>query len=165
MVAMMKDKPATKDEACRGLTRMVGKVAARWTRNHKQDYYDFLQEGYIGVCEAYDRFDGSKGAAFSSYAYLWVRHYIRQHALKSWKNKNNTASMSYEDYNLGTVSYDNIDTLSIERQINKMDKELQTIFSLRKEGYTFQEVADELGYDSLHKVRNKYMEAVNVLEE
>ena len=164
MTAMLKDKPATKDEACRKLTRMVGKVASRWTRNHTQDYYDFMQEGYIGVCEAYDRFDGTKGAAFSSYAYLWIRHYIRQHALKSWSTKNNTASLSYEDYNLGTVEYDGIDRLSLEKQISKFSTDLQKIFELRKEGWTYSEIAEQEGYDSLHKVRNKYLEACEMLE-
>lgn len=164
MTSILKDKPASKDEACRKLTRMVGKVASKWTRNHKQDYYDFMQEGYLGVCEAYDKFDSSKGAAFSSYAYLWIRHYIRTHALKSWDNKNNTAALDYKDYNLGTVSYDSVDTISLEKQLSKMPKDVQQIFQLKKAGYTFHEIAEYEGHGNLHLVRNKYIGACEQLE-
>jgi len=49
-MTIAKELPKNKDEACKQLTRMVGKVASKWTRNHKQDYNDLMQEGYLGVC-------------------------------------------------------------------------------------------------------------------
>jgi RNA polymerase sigma factor (sigma-70 family) len=164
MTAMVRDLPATKDEACRLLTRMVGKVASRWTRNHRQDYDDMVQEGYLGVCRAYDTFDGSKGAAFSSYAYMWINHFIRQYALKSWNNKNNTASMDAISQYEVKQSDNFIDRISIEKQISKLSQEVQAIISMRNEGYTFKEIAEELNMDSLHKARNAYMEAVECIQ-
>ena len=163
-MAIIKNKPETREEAVLVLSRMVGKLASKWARNHRQDYNDIYNEGMIGVLEAYNKYDPKHGAAFSSYAYLWARHYVRQYALKSWNTKNNTAAMDYSDYNLGTVEYDNIDSISIEKQIKKQPKDVQKIFNLRKEGYNFREIAEMEGYPSLHKVRNKFMEACEKLE-
>ena len=164
-MAIVKELPATREEAVNKLARMVGSLANKWARNHRQDYQDIYNEGMIGVLDAYNKFDGKHGAAFSSYAYLWARHYIRQYALRSWSNKNNTASLDYSEYNLGTVEYDHlIDNISLDNQINKMDKPTQKIFQLKKEGYNFREIAEMEGYATLHKVRNKYMEAVETLE-
>ena len=163
-MAIVKQKPATREEAVKVLSRMVGSLASKWARNHRQDYMDIYNEGMIGVLDAYNKFDPKHGAAFSSYAYLWARHYVRQYALKSWNTKNNTAAMDYSDYNLGTVEMDNIDVISIEKQVRKLDKEKQKIFTLRKEGYNFREIAEMEGYDSLHKVRNIFMDTVASLE-
>jgi len=165
-MTIMRDKPATKDEACRVLTRMVGKVASKWTRNHKQDYNDIMQEGYIGVCHAYDRFDSKHGAAFSSYAYLWVRHYIRQYCLKSWHVKNNTGSLDYSDYNLGDydIREDILNVISSNKEINKLPKQDKDLIQLRMEGFTYQEISEKLGYKNLHVCRNRYKELEQNLE-
>ena len=163
-MAIVKELPATREEAVNKLARMVGSLANKWARNHRQDYQDIYNEGMIGVLDAYNKFDPKHGAAFSSYAYLWARHYIRQYALRSWNTKNNTASMDYSDYNLGTVEMDNIDVISVERQVSKLPVETQKIFNLRKEGYNFREISEMEGYKSLHKVRNIFMEACESLE-
>ena len=163
-MSILKDRPATREEAVEKLTKMVGSMVNKWVRNHPQDRQDLFNEGMIGVLDAYNKFDPKHGAAFSSYAYLWARHYIRQYALRSWSNKNNTASMDYSDYNLGTVEMDNIDVISVQQQVSKLPVETQKIFNLRKEGYNFREIAEQEGYKSLHKVRNIFMEACESLE-
>ena len=72
--------------------------------------------------------------------------------------------MAYEDYNLGSIEMDNIDVISVERQISKLPNDVQKIFELRKQGFNFREIAEKEGYPSLHKVRNKFMEACESLE-
>ena len=48
-MAIVKDKPATREEACKQLTRMVGSLANKWTRNHRGDYDDIFNEGMKAV--------------------------------------------------------------------------------------------------------------------
>lgn len=163
-MAIMKQKPKTEEEAVRGLTRMVGREVARWQRNHTQDRNDLFQEGMIGVLHAYRKFDDSKGSSFSTYAWLWVRHYIRAYAMKSWNTKNNTADLDYSEYKL-THTEDNIDQISTDKFFSKQDKDVQEIYNLRKQGYTFQEISESLGEKNLHVVRNKFMKVIGELNE
>lgn len=44
---------------------------------------DLVQEGMIGLMEAFDRFDPGRGVRFSSYAKLWVRSAIRAYLIRN----------------------------------------------------------------------------------
>jgi len=78
--------------------------------------------------------------------------------MKSWQYKNNVHSTSYEDHNLGAIETLDTDSISICKQLAKHDKLSQEIFVMRQLGYSYKEMAEKKGFDSLHKVRNKYIE-------
>lgn len=60
---------------------LVKKEASHWINKCSENYDDLLQIGYLGLIRAIDRFDMSKGYAFSSFAVPYIRgeiqHYLR----------------------------------------------------------------------------------------
>jgi RNA polymerase sigma-B factor len=60
---------------------LVRKEAHHWMRQCTENYEDLLQVGSIGLLHAIERFDMSKGHAFSSFAMPYIRgeiqHYLR----------------------------------------------------------------------------------------
>jgi RNA polymerase sigma-B factor len=60
---------------------LVRKEAHYWTNQCTESYEDLLQVGAIGLIRAIERFDLSKGHAFSSFATPFIRgeiqHYLR----------------------------------------------------------------------------------------
>lgn len=60
---------------------LVRKEAHHWTHQCTEGYDDLLQVGSIGLIRAIERFDMSKGHAFSSFAIPYIRgeiqHYLR----------------------------------------------------------------------------------------
>lgn len=60
---------------------LVRKEVYRWLHNCSETYEDLLQVGSLGLIRAIERFDLSKGYAFSSFALPYIRgeiqHYLR----------------------------------------------------------------------------------------
>src|SRR6476646_4256690 len=60
---------------------LVRKEAHHWINQCTESYEDLLQVGCIGLIRAIERFDISKGHAFSSFAIPYIRgeiqHYLR----------------------------------------------------------------------------------------
>jgi RNA polymerase sigma-B factor len=60
---------------------LVRKEAHHWVNQCTESYEDLLQVGSIGLIRAIERFDTSKGTAFSSFAIPYIRgeiqHYLR----------------------------------------------------------------------------------------
>jgi RNA polymerase sigma-32 factor len=56
---------------------MVRAMARRltWSRSQGED---LVQEGYLGLLKAAERFDPSRGARFSTYARYWVRYHLQK---------------------------------------------------------------------------------------
>ncbi len=45
---------------------------------------ELISEGNFGVVRALNKFDGTRGTLFITYASYWVRACILQHVLRSW---------------------------------------------------------------------------------
>ena len=164
-MAIMKDKPATREEAVQALTPMVYKMAHKFARNHRaRDLEDLAMDGFEGLLKAYDRFDGGKGAAFSSYAYQWIFAHIKDRAQLKWKDYNSTSGVAYEDHNLGEYSLPLDDYIDYRRMSDKMDNTTRAIHAARQQGFTYKEIAEaltQLGKPcSLHQVRNQHLKAL-----
>ena len=60
---------------------LVRKEAHHWTRQCQESFDDLMQIGCIGLIQAIERFDISRGLAFSSFAMPYIRgeiqHYLR----------------------------------------------------------------------------------------
>lgn len=63
-----------RQDLCIKNSGLVGKYAVRYHRQHqgKLELEDLMQEGYGGMLTAAEKFDLSKGAAFSTYAVYWI---------------------------------------------------------------------------------------------
>ena len=55
--------------------RLVIKIASKYL-NQGVEYEDLIQEGNLGLIKAIERFDGTKGFKFSTYATWWIRQAI-----------------------------------------------------------------------------------------
>lgn len=75
--------PAALDQLIRAHMRLVLAVAARFKRFGLNEQ-DMIQEGYIGVMEAANRFEPSRDNRFSTYATWWIRASIQDYVLKNW---------------------------------------------------------------------------------
>ena len=161
------DNPTNVDQACRQLTRMVHKLAKKWTRNHYNEYNDIVQQGFMGVVEAWNRFEGTeyqtKGYKFSTYAWLWIRAYMKSYAESNWKRLNNTTPIDVHEFHLETYSLDE-NQIFMDVSIDKLPDADKQIIRMRKEGYTFQEIAKVTSFKSLHKVRNRFLEICSDLD-
>ena len=99
-MAIVKEKPKTQDEALQKMQKVIGYLASRFARNHRDRYEELFNEGVIGLCTAYNKYDPKAGSAFSSYAYYWIYACIKSAAMKGWETMNNTSSKEVEDLNL-----------------------------------------------------------------
>ena len=63
--------------------RLVASLAFRY-RNYGLPTNDLVQEGNIGLLQAIQRFEPSKGVRFSTYANWWVRAAMQEHILRNW---------------------------------------------------------------------------------
>jgi RNA polymerase sigma-B factor len=55
----------------------VFKIAHKWASPNRQDLDDLVQEGFLGLLEAFQRFDPTMGVSFFTYAYPWVVKFVR----------------------------------------------------------------------------------------
>lgn len=150
------NNPKNIEEAVLVCTPYVNKLAHKWKRNHFNEFCDLQQAGFVGVCEAWNRFDSEKSVKFTTYAWWWIRAYIREYAMKKWEYNNNTTAEkdNNDSYNINT------DFIQLSRSVEKLSEDDQKLYMMRLDGFTFQQIADETGADSLHKVRNR-LEALN----
>lgn len=159
----IKNNPTTSEEAILVCTPFVNKLAHKWKRNHTNEFNDLQQAGFIGVLEAWQRFEGSDyqrtgKIRFTSYAWYWIRFMVRDHAMRMWNYKNHTTDkMAVEDYDVASYSISD-NEVQMLRNVEKLSKEDKKLYTMRLEGFTFQEISDmseEADLDNLHKVRNR----------
>ena len=159
-----KSNPNNQTEAVQIALPFILKGAKRWCRNHHSYMDDFIMSGVEGALEAYTRYKGTeyeaKGYLFSTYSYFWIRAKQQELAIKTWKFMNNTKSVP-EDWDGFGESADsfliNTDFLDAKKEFEKMTSKQQRLIQMKMEGYTFEEIADELEYKSLHHARKEFL--------
>ena len=81
----------TKKEAIDSIIPMIYKIARKFafcfngmSKSKHDPVEDLVQEGCIGALTAWDRFDPSNGAKFSSYAYRYIFSAIQQYVASNY---------------------------------------------------------------------------------
>ncbi|HYQ31541.1 MAG TPA: sigma-70 family RNA polymerase sigma factor [Polyangiaceae bacterium] len=72
-----------RDALVRSSLRHVVSIARRYQR-YGVPLAELISEGNFGVVRALNKFDGTRGTLFITYASYWVRACILQHVLRSW---------------------------------------------------------------------------------
>ena len=158
-------KPNRIEDAVTAMSPTVYKFAHKFARNHKSnDFDDIVQLGFEGLIQAYNRYDGSKGCAFSSYAYQWIFAWINDDRRKTYKVYNNTGFKAVEDYDLGAYEMPLDEKLDNDKMVAKMDQTTRAIHAARLQGYTYRAIAEamtSLGKPcTLHQIRRRHMAAL-----
>lgn len=73
--ALVADGAAARDHLTQANLRLVVAQAKRW-RGNGVPFQDLIQEGNIGLMTAVDKFDGTRGNRFSTYATWWIRQAV-----------------------------------------------------------------------------------------
>ena len=71
------------------------------------DKQDLIQEGYLGLIEAAQRYDASTGIQFSSYASWWIRKYVRN-SIAQFINILPVPTRSGDEYTRKKRSFDDV---------------------------------------------------------
>lgn len=81
---LIDDKKKLKDELFKlhyNLPEIVVNSCGKELKYH-DDYEDFLQAGFFGMCRAFDKYDWSGKWLFFTYAEFWVRKYVYEELQK-----------------------------------------------------------------------------------
>ncbi len=88
---------------------------------------------------------------------------MKSYAESNWKRLNNTTPIDVHEFHLETYSLDE-NQIFMDVSIDKLPDADKQIIRMRKEGYTFQEIAKVTSFKSLHKVRNRFLEICSDLD-
>lgn len=120
---------SAKDKLIRANLRFVVNVAKKY-QNHGLPLPDLISEGNIGLMNAVDRFDATKGYHFISYAVWWIRQAI----LKAICEKSRMIRLP----------------LNRANELVQIDKARKVVLNNRSEEAELKEIADLLRMDEDH---------------
>lgn len=134
---------------------------------YKMDLEDFLQIGRTCIFEAINRFKSGRGKAFSSFAFMVVKHkFCKYIAFLEAEKRDQRNEFSWNDTEEGLdlmdimPSYINIEKyvinkVTVEKMLNKLSERQRQIADLWLQGYIFEEIAEILGSKGNGKSANK----------
>ncbi|MCC5979413.1 MAG: sigma-70 family RNA polymerase sigma factor [Salinarimonas sp.] len=64
--------------------RLAQGAVARMAGRNGESHDDLMQQAYLGLMKAADRFDPEKGVRFSTYARWWIRAEIQEFRVRNW---------------------------------------------------------------------------------
>lgn len=64
--------------------RLAQGAVARMAGRNGESHDDLMQQAFLGLMKAADRFDPEKGVRFSTYARWWIRAEIQEYRVRNW---------------------------------------------------------------------------------
>jgi len=139
--------------------RLVAKIAREYA--NENDFFDFVQEGCLGLIDALNHFDPEMDVRFVTYAVHWIRSYMDKYLLKTWSLvKVGTNQLQKKlFYKMGKIDENtSFEKLAQELQINEetLKRELSRLTSRDfylntpvkdEDEMTFQDFIPDLGPD------------------
>tara|TARA_R110000772_G_scaffold139394_2_gene248494 strand:- start:183 stop:686 length:504 start_codon:yes stop_codon:yes gene_type:complete len=156
--------PTNADEAVRQCTPLVKSLVKKWMRNHYGEYNDLMQSGYVGVMHAYSKFDFKKNVKFTTYAFFWIRAYVRLAAMSNWNVMNHTARLDKVEW-MAEAPGDMFRFANYLNERRKMSPDDQQLLDWRAEGYTYSEIQEKTGASNLGVVRKRCIQLVEQIEK
>lgn len=161
-------KPST-EQIIKENSALVYAIAKSY-QNKGIDTEDLVQEGFIGLLEAYKHFDASQNVKFSSYAVYWIKKYI----LQALENNYNASHMSITtvsdsqlaDYDTSTKISDKTDNeyTGLKLPTDMPDIEQKVIRLSVEHGLTFKEISSKLGIttEQVRQIKQKALRRIKI---
>ncbi len=131
-------------EFCQNYLPLVKSIASRY--KGRVSFEDLVQEGFLGILEAKERFDSSKKAKFSTYAFYWIKKRILE-AIQKEKIQSLDSVELNEEILESPIIEKTYESGNLDIFLNKNLSSLeQKIFKLYfQEAKTLSQIAKELG--------------------
>ena len=124
---------------------LIKSVASKY-KKEGVPFEDLIQEGFLGLLEAKERFDPSKKVKFSTYAFYWIRKKILEAIQREKIQSLGSAKLNEEILESPTTDknyeIENLDIFSINKILSSLE---QKIFKLYfQEGKSLSQISKEL---------------------
>lgn len=147
---------------------IVNKIAKRYFIIGA-DLNDVIQEGMIGLFNAYNNFDKTKNASFKTFASLCINRQIISAMNSAYKKKIELLDESEIPKNIEPLEYSPEDDIILNEEFETLKKEIskklssfeQVVLSNFLEDYSYEEIAKKLNLqkksidNALSRIRNK----------
>jgi len=133
------------EKVCQNYLPLVKSIASRY--KGRVSFEDLIQEGFLGLLEAEKRFDSSKKAKFSTYAFYWIKKKILEAIQEEKIQSLNSVELKEEILESPIVkkTYESKDSdiFSLNKNLSSLE---QKIFRLHfQQARTLSQIAKELG--------------------
>lgn len=151
---------------------IINKIAGKYisyARNFGVEFDDLVQEGYIALNNAIDKYDQNAPSLFYSYASLCIGRSIQTYCRNISNNKNKILNFSVREESIINIKDDSLNPQEIVFEIlleekfiyfkNLFDLRHSCIFELRYNGFSYKEISKLLDISlnvidgSLYKIR------------
>lgn len=133
---------------------VINRIASKYfpfAKNYGVEFEDLVQEGYIALNNAIDKYNQNGGSLFYSYANLCIDRSVRTYCRDISNNKNSVLNLSLREEEIGCIKDDsnNPEDIVFEHFIeekfiyfkNLFDLKHSCIFELRYNGFTYKEIS------------------------
>lgn len=111
-------------------TKLIASIAHRYKRPGIE-VDDLIQEGYLGLMEAENRYDKESNTKFTTYATFWIKKFILEFIQKEYKQDTMPYQLRYKLVDLGEVEDTEAEYTKLFDNILQLKHEDLTIILLR----------------------------------
>lgn len=140
---------------------LVAHLAKTFNPPNATEYDEYIQAGSIGLWKAAEKYDPSRGTAFTTMAWYCIRNEIIRYIKRENRNKVSAVDTSIL-INQKEPPKENID-ISDFFPPTLTDKEINVVY-LRMQGHTFGEIGDKIGGISKGGASNIYKQAIKKIQ-
>jgi RNA polymerase sigma factor (sigma-70 family) len=148
-------------------------------RIYKISFEDFMQIGRTEIWKAVERFDGTKGKNFFSFAYTVAKHEIIRQIVKIEASKRDTRNdVSYQQETEQGDEYEIflqdryvdveryvVNKVTLEQLLKRVNQHQKAVLYYRLQGYTFHEISQILGRGTFSTMHQAYKFAIEKMRK
>ena len=145
--------------------RLVIRIAKGLSGSKPGQLADLIQEGNVGLVQALEKYDPSKGTKFSYYSSFWIKAYIYKYLINNWSQVKigTTQAQRKLFYNLGKtkksleekglrptprriareLSVSSAEVVEMEKRFQNRDRSLNAPLPSREKGERLDTISDE----------------------
>lgn len=148
---------------------LIGNILKKWKIPHEY-WDDGIQEGALGIIQAIETFDPSRGKKFTTYASWKIIGRVTRVRAVSMRNARRFKGLRYEAYEPSLFGRDDSGDRAIRnetraivaKKLKMLDKRHRFVVVSRAKGRTMKQIGESLGI-SKERVRQLEMRAIEVM--